>query len=165
MNHYPKTSNAPRYMAVIRYTDGGRMRLPLTVRGAFESTRQRAEWAAGDAVKAPAASHPAAIDRVEIIEVRPGREPQVVREVRAEPPRPDWRRAWVVSWISCEGRGRPYVAAFSSQLIAESFAGEMAAIAQHNAGVSLARGWADNCGHVLACDVGSQRLIPSEVWQ
>lgn len=52
------------FQTIVRFSDGGRMRLRLTGRGAFTSTLQRARWAATDALRADTDG---LIDRVEIV--------------------------------------------------------------------------------------------------
>lgn len=54
------------YEATAVFRDSARLRLTLTGRGAFSSTKQRARWAACDALGAVPGEHTGPIDRVEI---------------------------------------------------------------------------------------------------
>lgn len=68
------------HSAIVRFRDGGKLRLRLTGRGAFQSTLQRARWAAADALRAEPGEHTGPVACVEI--TRGGR---VVETVRPEP--------------------------------------------------------------------------------
>ena len=70
------------HQAIARFADGSRLRLTLTGRGAFSSTRQRAQWAAADALRAPVDGC-GPVDRVEI--VSGGCVVEVVRAHEADP--------------------------------------------------------------------------------